>query len=139
LRDLREDPSLNQPSVIDHRGSERINVSWRAKLLLPKGEVIATRTFDISATGVGVWSEQPLMLKSTLQVALQVPTPNDLSTLEVVTGHALVVFQILRGHEYRVGLQWQALSAQTQKVLSAWTSPRRTPPAYQPPPGVIDL
>ncbi len=135
---MHEDLPLNHPSPIDNRGSERINVSWRAKLLLPQGVVIGTRTFDISATGVGVWSDQPLALKSTLQVALQVPTPGDLSALEVVTGQALVVFQILRVHEYRVGLQWLALSAQTQKVLSAWISPRRAPP-YPSPPGVIDL
>ena len=126
----QEEVPLDKPFTLDNRRtSERIPVVWRARVLLPQGSVIETRTFDISATGVGVLSDNPLPLKTVLQVALQVPARSEPGRFQVVTGPAMPVFQVLRNHEYRVGMQWMELPPQTQKALAAWTGARLPTPA----------
>jgi c-di-GMP-binding flagellar brake protein YcgR len=105
----------------DMRATVRKLVSLKARVLLPDGKMVEGRTLDLSAGGVGLLLFGPLTPQSVVQVAVQVPTPHVPGQYDVVSGPAKVVFQILRGDDYKIGLQWLSLDAKILTLLQAFT------------------
>ncbi|MES2887160.1 MAG: hypothetical protein V4739_04025 [Pseudomonadota bacterium] len=104
-------------TVTDSRSSDRRTVAWRAKILLPQGQVVEARATDAGVNGLGVLSGKQVVFDSVVQLALQVPVHGVAGKFHVVTGKARVVFQVLRGNEYQLGLEWVQLEPAMRQAL----------------------
>lgn len=104
-------------TVLDSRSSDRRTVSWRANILLPQGQVVSARATDASANGLGLLSAKQVPDDSLVQLALQVPVHGVAGKFHVVTGKARVVFQVLRGNEYQLGVEWVQLEPAMRQAL----------------------
>ncbi len=102
----------------EYRSSERKLVTWRVRVMLPHGQVLDGKTSDASANGLGIL--MPVCMKdgTQVQLAVQVPLHNAPGKFQVVTGKARVIFHVLRGNEYQIGIEWlQIESAQKQTII----------------------
>jgi hypothetical protein len=111
------------PVVGELRQTTRIAVSWRARILINDQSFIDCRTFDISLGGIGVVCREPLTKGAVYRVALQMPLPG-VTSGRVVTSQAAVVFQILSGRDYRVGMQWTEPWDPALSPLDEWSLKR---------------
>lgn len=104
------------------RAAIRRPVSLRVRVLLGGGVVLDGRTHDLSTGGVGILLQRPLVPNSTVQVAIQLPNPKEPGQFDVITGSGKVVFQVLRGDDYQIGLQWMNLDSKTQGLLQTFVN-----------------
>lgn len=112
------------------RASIRKVVSLRARVLVDGGAMIDGRTQDVSTGGVGLVLNKPLMIQSVVQVAVQLPKPKAPGQFDVITGPAKVVFQVLRGDGYQIGVQWLSLDSKTLSALQAFTEHSTRPKMF---------
>lgn len=105
----------------DMRASIRRVVSLKARVLLPGGKMMDGRTHDLSTGGVGLLLRAPLAPQSAVQVAVQLPKPKMPGQYEVITGSGKVVFQVLKGDDYQIGVQWLSLDSKVLTLLQAFT------------------
>jgi PilZ domain len=103
------------------RAAPRKAVSLKARVLLAGGAMMDGRTHDLSTGGVGLLLRQPLAVQSMIQVAVQLPRPKMPGQYDVITGSGKVVFQVLRGDDYQIGVQWLSLDSKVLALLSAFT------------------
>lgn len=103
---------------MDNRSSARKLVSLKARILPGQGQLVDGRTHDLSAGGLSVLLRAPLAPKSTVQVAIQLPTAA--GKFEVVSGQAKVAFQVLRGDDYQIGLEWSGLDNRCLGLLQTF-------------------
>ena len=92
--------------------------------------MIDGRTQDLSTGGVGLLLSKPLVLQTKVQVAIQLPKPKAPGQYAVITGPAKVVFQVLRGGDYQIGLQWLSLDSKTLSFLQAFTEQAGKPKLF---------
>ncbi len=104
----------------DNRVALRRNVTWKARLMQAQGMISEAKTTDISVSGVGLTSRQPMPANSVVQLALQVPHLTIPGNFTVITGRVKVAFQVIRGDDYRIGAQWVELSDANRLLLSTW-------------------
>ena len=105
----------------DMRSSIRRVVSLKARVLLPGGKMMEGRTHDLSTGGVGLLLRDPLAPQSAVQVAVQLPKPKVPGQYDVITGAGKVVFQVLKGDDYQIGVQWLSLDSKVLSLLQAFT------------------
>ena len=105
----------------DMRTSMRRVVALKARVLLPGGKMMDGRTHDISTGGVGLLLRAPLASQSAVQVAVQLPKPKMPGQYDVITGAGKVVFQVLKGDDYQIGVQWLSLDSKVLALLTAFT------------------
>lgn len=103
---------------LENRAAVRVNITWKGRLMLPPGTVLEVKTADISKSGVGLVGHQPLPAQTVLQLALQVPHPTIAGNFTVISGRVKVVFQVMRGGEFRAGAQWVELPDAYRALLS---------------------
>jgi hypothetical protein len=60
----------------------------------------------------------PLAPTTTVQVAIQLT--GSAGAMQVVSGPAKVVFQVLRGDAYQIGLEWVGLDGQSLGLLQTF-------------------
>lgn len=105
-------------TVSDNRSGDRRPVTWRAKVLLPKGQMVEVRVTDASSNGLGLVSPRPLPQEGLIQLAVQVPSRGSPGKSQVVTGNVRVAFQVLRGDGYQLGVEWVQLDAAMKDVIT---------------------
>ena len=101
----------------EHRASDRKTVSWRARVMLAGGQVLEGKTVDASTNGLGILVPIPIGDDTVVQLAVQVPLFNSPGKFQVVTGKARVAFQVLRGNEYQIGIEWVQLEPSLKQVI----------------------
>jgi hypothetical protein len=106
---------------VEMRATVRKVVSLKARVLLASGAMTDGRTHDLSAGGVGLLLRQPLTPQSVVQIAVQLPKPKVPGQYDVITGSGKVVFQVLKGDDYQVGVQWLSLDSKVLALLTAFT------------------
>ncbi len=120
-------PGPAAKSGADMRASFRRVVALRARVLVDGGAMLEGKTQDLSTGGVGLLLSGPLVLQSKVQVAIQMPKAKVPGQYEVITGPAKVVFQVLRGGDYQIGMQWLSLDSKTLSLLQAFTENANKP------------
>lgn len=75
----------------DARQSARINVSWRARVLISATQFIEGRAINVSETGVGLLLPQAMPVGARLTAAMAVPDSADRSHIIPVTLQIKVV------------------------------------------------
>jgi c-di-GMP-binding flagellar brake protein YcgR len=110
----------NPAPGFDMRASVRRVVSLKARVLLAGGAVVEGRTHDLSSGGVGLLLRQPLTAQAIVQVAVQLPKPTMPGQYDVIAGAGKVVFQVLKGDDYQVGVQWLNLDSTVVDLLTAF-------------------
>lgn len=113
-------PAKPAPGV-EMRATVRKVVSLKARVLLGGGTMLDGRTLDLSAGGVGLILRQPLTAQSMVQIAVQLPKPKMPGQYDVITGSGKVVFQVLKGDDYQIGVQWLSLDSKVLALLTAFT------------------
>jgi hypothetical protein len=110
---------------MDNRGSVRKLVTLKARVLLAQGRVVDGRTHDLSLGGLSLLLIAPLVPKTTVQVAIQLT--GSAGAMQVVSGPAKVVFQVLRGDDYQIGLEWSGLDSRNQGLLQTFLDQVKAP------------
>lgn len=114
----------------EQRSTDRKTVSWRVRAQLPSGKVVEGKTTDASANGLGILVPVPVAENVVIQLAVQVPIFNSPGKFQVAAGKARVVFQVLRGNEYQLGIEWIELDDAMRQLIvlrhTAWQSGYRT-------------
>jgi c-di-GMP-binding flagellar brake protein YcgR len=105
----------------ENRASVRKLVSLKVRVLMPSGKMMEGRTQDVSTGGVGLVLADPLTPQSQVQIALQLPRPKVPGQYDVITGPGKVVFQVMRGANYQIGVQWLSLDGKTLALLQSFT------------------
>ncbi len=113
--------SAKPPGGAELRTAVRRLISLKARVLLDGGAMIDGRTQDVSTGGVGLLLPRPLTPQSKIQVAVQLPKPRVPGQYDVVAGAGKVVFQVLRGDDYQIGVQWLSLDTKALALLAAFT------------------
>ena len=113
---------------VDMRATVRKVVSLKARVLLANGVIMEGRTHDLSTGGVGLLVPRPTAVQTVVQVAIQLPKPKVPGQYDVITGSGKVVFQVLKGDDYQIGVQWLSLDSKVLGLLTAFaehaTKPR---------------
>ena len=110
---------------MDNRASARKIVSIKARVLLGQGRMVDGRTHDLSTGGLSLLLSASLPPQATVQVALQLPVAG--GQFEVVSGQAKVVFQVLRGDDYQLGMEWVGLDSRCLKLLQSFLDQVKAP------------
>ena len=110
---------------MDNRGSVRKLVSLKARILLSQGRVVDGRTHDLSVGGLSLLLAAPLVPQTTVQVAIQLTRAG--GQTDVVSGQAKVVFQVLRGDDYQIGLEWAWLDTRALGLLQTFLDQVKAP------------
>ncbi|MFM8899837.1 MAG: PilZ domain-containing protein [Burkholderiales bacterium] len=105
----------------DNRSNVRKVVTLKARVLLAQGRVVDGRTHDLSMGGLSLLLAAPLPPQATVQVAIQLTRAA--GQVDVLTGRATVVFQVLRGEDYQIGLKWSGLDERCAALLHAFLEP----------------
>ncbi len=105
-------------TVSDNRSGDRRSVTWRAKVLLSQGQMIDVRVTDVSSNGLGLVTPSPVPQEGLIQLAVQVPSQGSPGKFQVVTGKARVVFQVLRGNGYQLGIEWSQLDPAMGQIIT---------------------
>ena len=116
---------LSQPVLIDAGREPGFNVHWRARLLLPDGRAIDVRVKDISDSGMGLTSRDPVPAGATLAIALRVPDPGGSAAMTEISGQVKVAYAALRGYEFGAGLIWVERTDATRALISRWIAKLR--------------
>jgi hypothetical protein len=102
---------------IDDRKEPRIPVSWRGQLALPNGMRTEVRVKDVSESGIGIVSPDPVPNMSRISVAMAVPDLIDPGRSVTVTGQLSVAYVVVQRHDYRIGGQWVDLPNAQREML----------------------
>ncbi|MFN3915976.1 MAG: PilZ domain-containing protein [Aquabacterium sp.] len=104
----------------DARQSARINVSWRARVLVTATQFIEGRAINVSETGVGLLLPQAMPVGARLTAAMAVPDSADRSHIIPVTLQIKVVFNVASGDQFKVGCQIAQLDDAGRKLIRHW-------------------
>lgn len=102
------------------RLAPRVNVSWRARVLLSAQAFIEGRALNVSEAGVSLLFDRRFPDGAVLTVALGVPEPTDRARLRPVTAQARVVFHVASGDLFRHGLVFTQIDAEARKLIRHW-------------------
>lgn len=91
---------------IEDRKEPRIPVSWRGQMSLSNGMRSQIRIRDISESGIGMVSPDPVPNMTRVSVSMNVPDLTDPSRSVTVNGSLLVAYVVIQGHDYRLGGTW---------------------------------
>jgi len=80
-------------------------VSWVATIKIDTTQTVSVRVIDISATGLGIVTDDSLPPSGTLDMVIQVPVPQRPGTLIPVPIEARLVHQVFSAGRNRAGLQ----------------------------------
>jgi PilZ domain len=132
MTNLFDNPSFSTAASpkggAEMRTAVRKAASLKVRVLLESGTILEGRTQDVSTGGVGLVLVQPLVPQSTVQVALQLPKLDGQSPygghvqFDVVTGSGKVIFQVLRGDNYQIGLQWLNLDSKMLGLIQTFVN-----------------
>lgn len=112
--------SGGEKPVADTRQSVRVNVSWRARVLLSGDAFIEGRSLNVSETGVCLLLDRRFPDGAALTIALAVPEPADRSRLHPVTFSARVVFHVASGDQFRTGMVFTQIAPDALKTIRHW-------------------
>jgi hypothetical protein len=103
--------------VPEPRSSERKLVTWRVRVMLSNGQVLDGKTTDASPNGLGI--AMPVFIRDAdqIQLAVQVPLHNTPGKFQVITGKARIAFQVLRGNEYQMGVEWVQVEPAKKQII----------------------
>ena len=116
----KPDPAPQVAPQAEHRAAVRVNITWKAKVMMNPSSVLDVKTADISVSGVGLVGTHPFPQHSVLQLAIQVPHPSVSGHFAIITTKIKVAFQVLRGGEYRTGAQFIDLPEPYRELLRIW-------------------
>jgi hypothetical protein len=103
----------------DSRAGQRVKVAWPARMRLSDGRTVALRLRDISETGVGLTSDEPVPVGAVVDLEMDVPAlaggpPTKVSSV-IKTGYAVV-----RGTEILCGATWERRAPADLAVVNGW-------------------
>jgi hypothetical protein len=114
-------PLPGDPSpAIDSRKEQRVKVSWPARVQLPNGRVIEVRVRDLSESGVGLLTEQPIPSSTVLNFAIGVPGLDDASRITPVAGTIRTTYVVVKGVDLFCGSAWVSLPPDGRDLLDKW-------------------
>jgi hypothetical protein len=102
---------------IDDRKEPRVPVSWRGQMSLPNGMRTQIRIKDVSESGIGIVSPDPVPQMSRVAIAMSVPDLTNPSHSVALNGTLLVAYVVIQGHDYRIGGTWTDLPAAQRDML----------------------
>jgi len=103
----------------DSRTDRRVGVSWPARLHLPEGRVVELEVRDVSESGVGLMSGEPVPAGIVVAFEMDVPQPDERGTPTLVTGAIRTTYSIVHGARTLCGGTWQAPPAGAD-LVTAW-------------------
>ncbi len=125
MSDSSNSPPAQAASKADNRGSVRKLVTLKARVLMGQGRMVDGRTHDLSTGGLSLLLAAPLPAQTVVQVAIQLPVVG--GQFEVVSGQAKVVFQVLRGDDYQLGMEWSGLDSRSLGLLQTFLDHSKGP------------
>ena len=109
-----------QPSTVDARVGPRVNVGWRARIVLGPQSFQDARVVNLSEDGLGLVCEQAYRDGHLLNVVVAMPDPNDRSRYVYPTFKLKVVFHVVSGHKFRTGTRLLETDGTTRQMLLQW-------------------
>lgn len=119
------DPGPRPAPRIDERKEPRVPVSWRGQMALPNGMRTEVRIKDISDSGIGIVSPDPVPNMARVTMSMAVPDLIDPSRSITVTGQLSVAYVVIQRHDYRIGGQWIDLPNAQREMLKQWVKRHR--------------
>ncbi len=92
----------------DSRTNLRLEVSWPARMHLPGGRVIDVKVRNVSASGVGLTSDEKIPASILVRFEMDVPRPGDPGKANLVEGTIKTAYAVAQGSEMLGGGTWQA-------------------------------
>ena len=103
----------------DSRTDRRVRVAWPARMQLPDGRVVDLEVRDISESGVGLMSGEPVPAGIVVAFEMGVPQPGEDGPSAPVKGTIRTTYSIVHGARTLCGGTWQAPPAGLERV-TAW-------------------
>ena len=92
----------------DSRAGHRIDVSWPARMRLPDGRVLSLMLRNVSETGVGLRSAEPVPAYTVVDFEMDVPPRDAGGSVACVKGTIKTTYVVAHGSEIHCGGTWQA-------------------------------
>jgi len=102
------------------REHERVNVNWRARIVVGPNQFLDAKVINASVGGVCLLGDHPYRQGTSLQVALAIPTPQDRTRIHFTEVQAKVAYQVMNNHSFKIGLQFTAVDDATVKLIKQW-------------------
>jgi len=108
-------PFITGPVIGDSRGEPRRPWERKATLSIGSQPPTMVRTCDISLSGMGIFSDEPILPGTVCAVSVTFPVGDRISTISI-TGQS--VFCILVGQKgYRIGIQITDADTNTRRLI----------------------
>ncbi|WP_018607662.1 PilZ domain-containing protein [Uliginosibacterium gangwonense] len=109
----------NSFGVSEKRSFERRRVHWRMLILLPTGEKKPGYVMDVSEGGLRILSMYSFSTGSSINIAAFVPDVQKPGNYLVTSFTCKVIFQVLRGAEVQLGLEYVNLPEVARQRIRA--------------------
>ena len=103
-----------------NRQHARVVVAWKARLIASGGLQVDAKAIDLSEGGLGIVSPNTINGEPEIEVWLAVPANDSHSSFQALRVRGRIVFQVYKGGECRIGLQFTAVDDATRNVLRGW-------------------
>lgn len=104
----------------DSRRDSRVAVAWPARMRLAGGQVIDLQVRNVSATGVGLTSRQPVPASAVVDFELSVPPLLDGGGVTLVKGTLRTTYSSPSGAESLFGGSWVQVPAADLDLVLRW-------------------
>jgi hypothetical protein len=101
----------------DSRSNPRTHVAWRGAVQISKDKIIGVKVVDFSATGAQIMCSISLEEKKIYQIMIEIPTQRNPTIKIQLVCKAKVIYSILSGSEYRIGLKLSEIPATHHKLI----------------------
>lgn len=102
------------------REHERVNVVWRARIVVAPDRFLDAKVINASAGGICMICEQPYKVGTALDVAIAIPQPDDRTRIHYTQVRGRVAFQVMNSNQFKVGLQFLSVDEVTIKLIKKW-------------------
>mgnify|MGYP000093011366 FL=1 len=106
----------------DARSAPRINVAWRGAMQVSPGKIIAIKVVNFSANGVQFLCPHLVPERGNFQMMIEIPDRRDASRRTQVVCKGSVLYCILSGNEYRVGMKIVDIPPQHNDLVNSWAN-----------------
>lgn len=106
----------------DSRSNPRTHVAWRGAVQVAPGQITVIKVVNFSGNGAQILCPKMLAEKQSYQLMIEMPGQRDPTMRVQVVCKATVLYSILSGESYRIGVKLSDIPTEHTQLVQAYMS-----------------
>lgn len=106
----------------ESRSNPRTHVAWRGAVQVAPGQITVVKIVNFSGNGAQILCPKMLAEKQTYQIMLEMPDRRDPTLRVQVVCKAAVLYSILSGESYRIGVKLSDIPPEHAQLVQAYVN-----------------